>query len=142
MLFIVIISYTMLSFLFLSIPYRMIRAELPNGAYLNRAHPFSDEIVLTAPDGHIVVRGIVHVLFNDRYFAGQFYVARNSTARFIYRVGDEEAVRDVAGVDDPFDVMLAASALGKTWPWGREDPSWLDFKRLLVHLGYRSPFPE
>ena len=136
------ISYTTLSLLFLSIPYRAIRAELPNGAFLNRAHPFSDEIVLRAPDGRIVVRDIVHVLFNDRYVAGQFYVARHSTARFIYRVGDDKAVRDVAGVDDPFDVILAASGLGENWPWGREDPSWLDFRRLLVRLGYRSPFPE
>ena len=76
-LLVVLISYTMLSLLFLSIPYKDDpKPNFPNGAYLNRAHPFSNEIVLRALDGRIVVRGIVHVLFNDRYVAGQFYVAR------------------------------------------------------------------
>ena len=138
---ILLISYTTLSLLFLSIPLRAIRAELPSGAYVNRAHPFSDQIVLRAPGGDIVVRDVVHVLFNEDYVAGEHHVTRDFTRRFIYRVGDEKAIED-SGADGQFDEMLGASGLNEKWPWGPEDPTWLDFRRLLVHLGYISPFPE
>lgn len=110
---------------------------------MNRAHPFSDQIVLREPDGEIVVRNVVHVLFNEGYVAGERYGTPNSTERFIYRVGDDRAVLDGAGDDDAFDSMLAASGFDQSdWPWGPEDPAWLDYGRLLVHLGYRSPSPE
>jgi hypothetical protein len=137
-----VLSYTMLSLLFYAIPYRTIRAELPNGVYLNRVHPFSEQIVLRAPDGRIVVRDIAHVLFNDRYVAGEIYETPFSRERFVYRVGDDAAVRDSGGADDPFEAMLDASGLEDEWPWGPEDPNWLDFNRLLVRSGYRGPFPE
>ena len=118
------------------------RADLPNGAYLNRANPFSDEIVLRDPNGTIVMRDISHVLFNDRYVAGEFYETPYSSERFVYKVGDDRAFRDGAGDDDPFEAMLEASGLESEWPWGAEDPNWLDYKRLLVRLGTRGPFPE
>jgi hypothetical protein len=121
---------------------RTLRAELPNGAYLNRAHPFSDQIVLRAPRGQVVVRDVAYILFNDRYVAGERHLTPYDTGRFVYRVGDAKAVLDIAGADDPFEGILAASGLEEKWPWGPEDPNWLDFRRLLVRLGYRSPFPE
>ena len=123
------------------VTYRTMRAPLPNGAYLNRAHPFSEQIVLRAPDGEIVVRDVAHVLFNDQYVAGAFYETPYSTERFVYKVGDERAFRNLAGDDDPFDAIFDASGLEAEWPWGPEDPNWLDFNQLLVKFGYRSPFP-
>ena len=98
--------------------------------------------MLRAPDGEIVVRDVAHILFNDQYVAGAFYETPYSTERFVYRVGDEQALLDRAGDDDPFETMLDASGLEAEWPWGPEDPEWLDFNRLLVRFGYRSPFPE
>ena len=98
--------------------YRTMRAPLPNGAHLNRAHPFSEQIVLRAPDGEIVVRDVAHVLFNDQYVAGAFYETPYSTERFVYKVGDDRAFRDLAGDEDPFEAMLDASGIEAEWPWG------------------------
>jgi hypothetical protein len=137
-----LISYTVLGLFFHGIPYRTMRGPLPGGAHLSRMHPFSERIVLRAPDGEVVVRDVAHVLFNDDYIAGEFYDTPHSTERFVYKVGDDRAHRDLAGDDDPFEAMLDASGLEAEWPWGPEDPNWLDYKRLLVRLGLRSPFPE
>jgi hypothetical protein len=112
------------------------RAQLPNGTYVNRAHPFSNQIVLRDPNGNIVVRDLVHVLFNDGYVAGEFYETPYSTERFIYEVGHHRAFRDLAGAD-PFDKMLADSGLAAQWPWGPEDPTWLDWRRLSIDYRYK-----
>ena len=122
---------------------RTARAQLPNGAYVNRAHPFSDQVVLRAPDGAIIIRDVAHVLFNEEYVAGELYDAPYSTERFIYRIGDEHAVLDRAVESATFDRMLAESGLDEgDWPWGSEDPMWLDFRRLMEDPDYKRVWHE
>jgi hypothetical protein len=121
---------------------RTMRAQLPNGAYVNRAHLFSDQIVLRAPNGGVVIRDIAYVLFNEEYVAGAFHDAPYSTVRFVYKVGDDRAFRDDAGAGDPFETMLDASGLEAEWPWGSEDPTRLDWQRLLVDQRYSRTWYE
>ncbi len=73
----------------------LLKAELPNGAYLNRVHLFSgyDDIVLRHPSGRILVPPrIDFVCFNDIYVMGSRYGPAHPSRVFIYRKGDEEAV--------------------------------------------------
>ena len=111
---------------------RTMRAQLPNGAYVNRAHPFSDRIVLRAPDGEIVARDLAYVVFNDGYVAGATYETPYSTERFIYKLGDDRAFRDWADPKNLFAKMLADSGLEAQWPWGYEDPERLDWDGFLT----------
>ena len=73
----------------------LLKAELPNGTYLNRVNLFSayDDIVLRHPSGRILVPPTVEfVCFNDNYVMGTRYGPAHSSRGFIYRKGDDEAV--------------------------------------------------
>ena len=74
---------------------QLLKAELPNGTYLNRVHLFSeyDDVVLRHPSGRILVPpSIDFVCFNDIYVMGSRYGPAHPSRGFIYRKGDEEAV--------------------------------------------------
>ena len=78
------------------------------------------------------------------------------------RMKDGVLLANAGHYDHEFDLAYLAEKVGRrtpdwpaffvgqSWvaygpaegPWGPEDPKWLDFKRVLVQLGYRSPFPE
>ena len=58
------------------------------------------------------------MVFNDDYVAGAIYETPYSTERFIYKLGDERAFRDLGGADDPFEKMLPIAA---SRPNGRGD---------------------
>ncbi len=77
----------------------LLKAELPNGTYLNRVNLFSDydDVVLRHPSGRILVPpSIDFVCFNAVYVMVWRFGPAHRSRQFIYRKGDDEAVFDVA----------------------------------------------
>ena len=77
--------------------------------------------------------------------AGPAYTDRAGAigSAYLVRLGTTTIVLDLGqGAFTPLARELEASGLESEWPWGAEDPNWLDYKRLLVRLGTRGPFPE
>ncbi len=120
----------------------LLKAELPNGTYLNRVNLFSDydDVVLRHPDGRILVPpSIDFVCFNDIYVMVWRYGPAHSSRQFIYRKGDDEAVFDVA----QFKQMRKESGLcEERGSRPADEAEWIGYGILVKDPRYRRAWYE
>jgi len=120
----------------------LLKAELPNGAYLNRVHLFSgyDDVVLRHPSGRILVPpSIDFVCFNDIYVMVWRYGPAHRSRQFIYRKGDDEAVFGVA----QFEQMRKESGLcEERGSRPADEAEWTGYGILVKDKRYRRAWYE
>ena len=121
---------------------RLVIADLPNGAYLNRVHLFSgdDDIVLRHPSGRILVPPKVEfVCFNDDYVMGTRHGPAHSSRGFIYRRGDDEAVFG----GERFDQLEKESGLcEERGSRPADEVTWIGHGILVTYPRYRRAWYE
>ncbi len=121
---------------------QLLKAELPNGTYLNRVHLFSeyDDIVLRHPSGRILVPPkIDFVCFNDDYVMGTRFGPAHSSRGFIYRKGDAEAVFG----GEKFDQMEKESGLcDERGSRPADEAEWTGYGILVKDKRYRRAWYE
>ena len=115
----------------------LLKAELPNGTYLNRVSLFSeyDDVVLRHPSGRILVPPkIEFVCFNDDYVMGTRHGPAHSSRGFIYRKGYEEAVFG----GEKFDRMEKESGLcDERGSRPTDEITWIGHGILVTYPRYR-----
>ena len=121
---------------------QLLKAELPNGTYLNRVHLFSgyNDVVLRHPSGRILVPpSIDFVCFNDIYVMVWRYGPAHRSRQFIYRKGDDEAVFAVA----QFEEMRKESGLcDKRGSRPADEAEWIGYGILVKDKRYRRAWYE
>ena len=121
---------------------QLLKAELPNRAYLNRVHLFSgyDDVVLRHPSGRILVPpSIDFVCFNDIYVKGWRYGPAHGSRQFIYRKGDDEAVFGGA----QFEQMRKESGLcEERGSRPADETEWVGYGILVKDKRYRRAWYE
>ena len=138
----VLVSFILCISAYYQVHFRLLRAELPNGTYLNKLHLFSefDDVVLRHPSGRILVPPkIEFVCFNDVYVMGTRHGPAHSSRGFIYRKGDAEAVFG----GERFDQMEKESGLCDERGSRPEDEiEWIGYGILVTYPRYRRAWYE